>query len=45
VKRAVQALDHDACRQLADEVCKLTSGAEILKRCEALARAHYEDLF
>ncbi len=45
VKRAVQALDYEACRQLVDDVSKLSSGAEILERCEALARSHYEDLF
>ena len=45
VKRAVQALDYEACRQLVDEVSKLSSGAEILERCEALARTHYGDLF
>jgi phosphoenolpyruvate-protein phosphotransferase (PTS system enzyme I) len=45
VKRAVQALDYEACRQLVDDVSKLSSGAEILERCEALARSHYGDLF
>jgi phosphotransferase system enzyme I (PtsI) len=44
VKRAVQALDLAACQQLVEDLRHLASPAEILERCEAVARAHYGEL-
>lgn len=44
VKRAVQSLDISVCLQLVDEVKNLDSAAEILEKCEAVARAHYPEL-
>lgn len=45
VKRAVQALDLAACLQLLEEVKGMESSAEILAKCEAVARSHYGELF
>jgi phosphotransferase system enzyme I (PtsI) len=45
VKRAVQSLDVGLCLQLVEEVSHMESAALILERCEALARAHYAELF
>ncbi len=44
VKRAVQSLDYTACKQLADEIRNLEFSADILARCEAVARSHYPEL-
>jgi phosphoenolpyruvate-protein phosphotransferase (PTS system enzyme I) len=44
VKRAVRSLDATACRQLASDALDCADGAEILARCEAVARSHYGDL-
>ncbi len=44
VKRAVQALDMAACRQLIEDIESLDSATEILEKCEAVARAHYPEL-
>lgn len=44
VKRAVQALDLGACRQLVEDIKDLESAAAILERCEAVAQAHYGEL-
>ena len=44
VKRAVQALDMAACRQLIEDIKPLDSAAAILEKCEAVARAHYPEL-
>ena len=45
VKRAVRSLDTAACRQLAAEALACDSGVTILARSEAIARAHYGELF
>jgi phosphotransferase system enzyme I (PtsI) len=45
VKRAVRSLDVTACQRLADEALHCESGAEILAKCEAVAREHYGELF
>lgn len=45
VKRAVRSLTAEACRQLASEALNCASGAEILAKCEAVAKSHYGDLF
>ncbi len=44
VKRAVQALDIAACLQLLEDIKHLDSAAEILGKCEEVARAHYPEL-
>jgi phosphotransferase system enzyme I (PtsI) len=44
VKRAVQALDLAACRQLLEDIRYEDSAANILRKCEDVARAHYPDL-
>jgi phosphotransferase system enzyme I (PtsI) len=44
VKRAVQALDLAACLQLLEDIKHLDSAAEILAKCEEVARAHYPEL-
>ena len=44
VKRAVQSLDLDACRQLIQDIQSLDTAAEILEKCQAVARAHYGEL-
>ncbi|MEO8350438.1 MAG: phosphoenolpyruvate--protein phosphotransferase [Chthoniobacteraceae bacterium] len=44
VKRAVQALNLEACRQLVASVQGLDSASAILDRCEAVAQAHYGEL-
>jgi phosphotransferase system enzyme I (PtsI) len=44
VKRAVQSLDVGFCLKLVDEIDQLESAAEILERCEAVAREHYPEL-
>ena len=44
VKRAVQALDSTACRQLIDDIQHLDTAAAILAKCDAVARAHYPEL-
>jgi phosphotransferase system enzyme I (PtsI) len=45
VKRAVQALDYSVCQQLVEEIRHIDSAAAILAKCEAVARAHYGELF
>ncbi len=44
VKRAVQSLDLDACRQLIQDIQSLDTASAILEKCQAVARAHYGDL-
>ena len=44
VKRAVQSLDLEACRQLVAEVGELDCASAILERCQAVARSHYGEL-
>ena len=44
VKRAVQSLDMQVCRQLADGALKMASPAAILAECEAVAREFYPEL-
>jgi phosphoenolpyruvate-protein phosphotransferase (PTS system enzyme I) len=44
VKKAVQTLDSKECRQLIEETRNLTSPADILARCEALAQRYYPEL-
>ena len=44
VKRAVQSLDIAACLQLVEEVLRMESAAEILARCEVIAKKHYPEL-
>jgi len=45
VKRAVQALDTAACERLVEDIRSMDSAAAILEKCEAVARAHYGELF
>ena len=45
VKRAVRSLDAAACRRLAADALDCDSGSTILARSEAVARAHYGELF
>lgn len=45
VKSAVRNLDRNACTQLVTEILALDSAADILSRCEAVAKAHYPELF
>lgn len=44
VKKAVQSLDVGVCLQLVDEVKNMESAADILEKCEAVARRHYPEL-
>jgi phosphotransferase system enzyme I (PtsI) len=44
VKRAVQSLDVGFCLKLVEEITHLDSAAQILERCEAVARDHYPEL-
>jgi phosphoenolpyruvate-protein phosphotransferase (PTS system enzyme I) len=44
VKRAVRSLDISACRRLATAALGFGSGADVLARCEAVAREHYGEL-
>ena len=44
VKRAVQSLNLDACRQLVKDVESLDTAAAILEKCQAVARSHYGEL-
>jgi phosphotransferase system enzyme I (PtsI) len=44
VKKAVQSLDVSACRRLVDEVLAMEDSAQILARCEEVARQHYGEL-
>src|SRR5213079_249499 len=44
VKRAVQSLAIQECRELVEETLKLDTGSEILARCLALADKRYGDL-
>jgi phosphotransferase system enzyme I (PtsI) len=44
VKRAVQSLALDECKQLVDEMLKLETASEILVRCLELANKRYGDL-
>ncbi len=44
VKRAVQSLDIGICLQLVEEVLRMESAAEILARCEVIAKKHYPEL-
>ena len=44
VKKAVQSLDVGDCLKLVDETIGMESAAQILERCEAVAREHYPEL-
>jgi phosphotransferase system enzyme I (PtsI) len=44
VKKAVQTLDTKECNRLLEDVRDFRSGAEILARCEEVARRHYGEL-
>ncbi len=44
VKKAVQSLDLADCLQLIEDIQTIGDPAEILERCEKLARAHYPEL-
>ena len=44
VKRAVRTLDMGECLQLVEDVSRIDSSQDILKRCEELARKHYPEL-
>jgi phosphotransferase system enzyme I (PtsI) len=44
VKRAVQSLDIAVCQRLVEEVKNLDSAAQILAKCEEIAKAHYPEL-
>ncbi|HEX7193720.1 MAG TPA: phosphoenolpyruvate--protein phosphotransferase [Chthoniobacterales bacterium] len=44
VKKAVQTLDTKECDRLLEDVRDLHSAAEILERCEEVARLHYPEL-
>lgn len=44
VKRAVQSLDMELCSKLVQQVLSLDSSAEIMSRCEDVARARYPEL-
>jgi len=44
VKRAVQSLDVGFCLKLVEEISHMDSAAQILERCEAVAREHYPEL-
>ena len=44
VKKAVQTLDMKECDRLLEDIRDFHSGAEILARCEEVARRHYADL-
>ena len=44
VKKAVQTLDTKECNRLLEDVRDLHSAAEILERCEEVARRHYAEL-
>ena len=41
----VQALDYAACQQLIEDIRRLESATAIMEKCEAVARAHYGELF
>jgi phosphoenolpyruvate-protein phosphotransferase (PTS system enzyme I) len=44
VKKAVQTLDTKECNRLLEDIRDFHSGAEILARCEEVARLHYAEL-
>jgi phosphoenolpyruvate-protein phosphotransferase (PTS system enzyme I) len=44
VKKAVQTLDTKECNRLLEDIRDFHSGAEILARCEEVARRHYAEL-
>jgi len=44
VKRAVRTLDMGECLQLVEDITRIDSSQEILKRCEDVARKHYPEL-
>jgi phosphoenolpyruvate-protein phosphotransferase (PTS system enzyme I) len=44
VKKAVQSLEAKQCRQLVEDVRNVSSGNEILAKCEAMARTRYPEL-
>jgi len=44
VKKAVQSLDVGDCLRLVEQTRDLDSAAQILERCEAVAREHYPEL-
>ena len=44
VKRAVQTLEMDVCRALADKALKMITPSEILTECESVARQYYPEL-
>lgn len=45
VKRAIRSLDTKTCEALAAEVLQMSDAAAIFKRCGAVAREHYPELF
>lgn len=45
VKKAVQSLDLDACRELAGRAREMSDPAEIERACRELAGKHYAELF
>ena len=44
VKRAVQSLEMNVCRKLADQALKMATPSEILVECENVARRYYAEL-
>ncbi len=44
VKKAVQTLETKECLRLVEAARQMTSAADILQRCEAIARQHYPEL-
>ena len=44
VKRAVQSLEMDVCRALAEAALRMDSPGAILAECEAVAERYYPDL-
>jgi phosphoenolpyruvate-protein kinase (PTS system EI component) len=44
IKRAVQSLNLEQCREFASEMLGLDCPVKIYERCEALARERYADL-
>ena len=44
VKRAVQSLEMNVCRQLADRALTMATPTEILAECETVARRYYPEL-
>jgi phosphotransferase system enzyme I (PtsI) len=44
VKKAVQTLDTKECAQLIEDIRFIDSAAEILAKCEEVAKRHYPEL-